>query len=50
MENTVDPNSGHAMRHVVYDHFGDTDVLRIESSTIPEPGADEVLLRVAGAG
>jgi len=50
MENTVDPNSGHAMRRVVYDHFGDTDVLRIESSTIPEPGAEDVLLRVAGAG
>ncbi|MFO7992715.1 MAG: NADP-dependent oxidoreductase [Marinobacter sp.] len=50
MENTAESKAGNAMRHVVYDRFGDADVLRVESATIPEPGADEVLFRVSGAG
>ena len=41
MENTADPNAGNAMRQVTYDRFGDADVLRIETSEIPEPGAEE---------
>ncbi|MGP9831719.1 NADP-dependent oxidoreductase [Marinobacter sp. NSM] len=38
------------MRHVVYDRFGERDVLRVTESPIPEPGEGEVLVRVHGAG
>ncbi|MCD1629418.1 MULTISPECIES: NADP-dependent oxidoreductase [Marinobacter] len=38
------------MRHVVYDRFGERDVLRVIESPIPQPGEGEVLVRVHGAG
>lgn len=38
------------MRHVVYDRFGARDVLRIAESQVPKPAADQVLIRVHGAG
>lgn len=38
------------MRHVVYDRFGERDVLRIAESPLPVPGDGEVLIRVHGAG
>jgi NADPH2:quinone reductase len=38
------------MRRVAYDRFGEADVLRVEPADIAEPGADEVRVRVAGAG
>jgi NADPH2:quinone reductase len=38
------------MRRVAYDRFGEVDVLRVEQADIAEPGADEVRVRVAGAG
>lgn len=39
-----------SMRHVVYDRFGDSDVLRVTDSPIPVPSEGEVLIRVHGAG
>ena len=46
------PESGTAtMRAVVQDEYGDTaDVLRPGEAARPEPGAGEVLVRVAAAG
>ena len=38
------------MRHVVYDRFGERDVLRVTESPIAQPGEGEVLVRVHGAG
>ncbi|WP_286816901.1 NADP-dependent oxidoreductase [Marinobacter sp. UBA3607] len=38
------------MRHVVYDRFGDSDVLQVTESPVPEPAEGEVLIRVHGAG
>lgn len=38
------------MQRVVYDRFGDPEVLRLETAERPEPGSGEVLIRVAGAG
>ncbi|WP_404367680.1 NADP-dependent oxidoreductase [Marinobacter sp.] len=38
------------MQRVVYDRFGDPDVLRLETAERPEPESGEVLIRVAGAG
>src|SRR5690554_215866 len=38
------------MRHVVYDRFGDSDVLQVTESPIPVPAGGEVLIRVHGAG
>ncbi|MEC7815082.1 MAG: NADP-dependent oxidoreductase [Pseudomonadota bacterium] len=39
-----------AMRHVIYDRFGERDVLQVVESPLPEPGEGEVLLRIHGAG
>lgn len=39
-----------AMRAVVQDSYGDTDVLRLERVEIPRPAATEVLVRVQAAG
>lgn len=38
------------MRQVVYDRFGDSDVLQVTESPVPVPGDGEVLIRVHGAG
>ncbi|KXO08846.1 NADP-dependent oxidoreductase [Marinobacter excellens] len=45
-----DPTETGTMRHVVYDRFGERDVLRVTESPIPQPGEGEVLVRVHGAG
>ncbi|HET8849729.1 MAG TPA: NADP-dependent oxidoreductase [Marinobacter sp.] len=39
-----------AMRHVIYDRFGERDVLQVVESPLPEPGEGEVLIRIHGAG
>jgi len=49
MESSDLTESG-TMRHVVYDRFGERDVLRVTESPIPQPGEREVLVRVHGAG
>src|SRR5580765_2605134 len=38
------------MKAIVQDVYGETDVLRLEEIDRPEPGDDEVLLRVRAAG
>lgn len=38
------------MRAVVRREYGETDVLRVESMALPEPGEGQVLLRVKAAG
>ncbi len=45
-----DATESNLMRHVVYDHFGARDVLRIAESEVPAPAAEQVLIRVHGAG
>jgi len=50
MQNSTDSSSDTTMRRVAYDRFGEVDVLRVEQADIAEPGADEVRVRVAGAG
>ncbi|MFO8142390.1 MAG: NADP-dependent oxidoreductase [Marinobacter sp.] len=49
MESSDLTESG-TMRHVVYDRFGEQDVLRVTESPVPVPGEGEVLIRVHGAG
>lgn len=50
MEFTNDNNSDTSMRHVVYDRFGERDVLQVVESPVPEPAEGQVLVRVHGAG
>ncbi len=50
MHKSTDSSPETTMRRVAYDRFGDADVLRVEQADIAEPGADDVLIRVAGAG
>ncbi|MCG2579905.1 MAG: NADP-dependent oxidoreductase [Marinobacter sp.] len=50
MENVVDQNAESSMCHVIYDRFGDRDVLRVVTSEIPGPDSGQVLIRVHGAG
>ncbi|WP_297798126.1 NADP-dependent oxidoreductase [uncultured Marinobacter sp.] len=50
MENLVDQNAESSMCHVIYDRFGDRDVLRVVTSEIPGPDSGQVLIRVHGAG
>ncbi|MCK7549013.1 NADP-dependent oxidoreductase [Marinobacter koreensis] len=50
MENTSDNATAASMRHVVYEQFGEPDVLQVVSSPVPEPGDGQVLIRVHGAG
>ena len=38
------------MKHLVYGEFGEPDVLTVAETTIPEPGPEEVLVRVRAAG
>ncbi|WP_417564917.1 NADP-dependent oxidoreductase [Marinobacter sp.] len=50
METTADQNAESKMRHVVYDRFGERDVLQVIQSDVPVPAAGQVLVRVHGAG
>ncbi|MDX1597361.1 MAG: NADP-dependent oxidoreductase [Marinobacter sp.] len=50
MENLVDQNAESSMCHVIYDRFGDRDVLRVVTSEVPGPDSGQVLIRVHGAG
>ena len=50
MENTSDNTTATTMRHVVYEQFGEPDVLQVVSSPVPQPGDGQVLIRVHGAG
>ena len=50
MQNSTDSSSDTIMRRVAYGRFGEVDVLRVEQADIAQPGADEVRVRVAGAG
>ena len=47
MENTKKATVNHAVR---YDHFGHSDILYIAELPMPEPKADEVLVKVKAAG
>ena len=38
------------MKHLVYHQFGEPDVLTVASSPVPEPGPEDVLVRVTAAG
>lgn len=50
MEITNENNIDTSMRHVVYDRFGERDVLQVVESPVPEPDAGQVLVRIHGAG
>ncbi|WP_336367412.1 NADP-dependent oxidoreductase [Marinobacter sp. C2H3] len=50
MEHNAEPARAGTMRRVVYDRFGEADVLTVVSGAVPEPGAGQVLVRVHGAG
>lgn len=50
MENAVDQNSESSMYHVIYDRFGDHDVLQVVTSEVPAPDSGQVLIRIHGAG
>ncbi|HET8801020.1 MAG TPA: NADP-dependent oxidoreductase [Marinobacter sp.] len=50
METTVDQNAPSSMRHVVYDRFGERDVLQVVHSAQPGLTPGQVLIRVHGAG
>lgn len=38
------------MKHLVYGEFGEPDVLTVAETAVPEPGPEEVLVRVRAAG
>ncbi|AZT82660.1 NADP-dependent oxidoreductase [Marinobacter sp. NP-4(2019)] len=50
MENAVDQNAESSMCHVIYDRFGERDVLQVVTSKVPAPDRGQVLIRVHGAG
>lgn len=50
MQNSTESSPEKTMRRVVYDRFGGPEVLKLETSEASEPGAGDVLVRVAGAG
>jgi NADPH:quinone reductase-like Zn-dependent oxidoreductase len=50
MDHSANQSINSSMRHVVYDQFGERDVLHLVHSDIPELGANQVLVRVHGAG
>ncbi|MDO3721729.1 NADP-dependent oxidoreductase [Marinobacter sp. chi1] len=50
MANSTDTLPESTMRHVIYDRFGERDVLQVVESEIPQPDAGQVLVRVHGAG
>jgi len=50
VQDRTDSSSETTMRRIAYDRFGESDVLRMERATVGEPGVDDVLIRVAGAG
>ncbi|MFL1407618.1 NADP-dependent oxidoreductase [Marinobacter sp. M1N3S26] len=46
----MDPRAVTTMKHLVYHQFGEPDVLTVEDAPVPEPGPEDVLVRVAAAG
>lgn len=50
MESTNENKIDTSMRHVVYDRFGERDVLQVVQSPVPQPDSGQVLVRVHGAG
>ncbi|MEE3169755.1 MAG: NADP-dependent oxidoreductase [Pseudomonadota bacterium] len=50
MPTTADQNAETSMRHVIYDRFGERDVLQVVRSDLPTPAEGQVLVRVHGAG
>lgn len=50
MENAVDQITESSMCHVIYDRFGDRNVLQVVTSEVPAPGSGQVLIRIHGAG
>ena len=38
------------MNYIQIEEHGDPDVLKLSSQSVPEPGVDEVLIRVEAAG
>ena len=39
-----------SMNYIQIEKHGDPDVLKLSSQTVPDPGLDEVLIRVEAAG
>lgn len=50
MPTTADQNAESSMRHVIYDRFGERDVLQVVRSDLPTAAEGQVLVRVHGAG
>ncbi len=50
MPTTADQNAETSMRHVIYDRFGERDVLQVVRSDLPTPAEGQALVRVHGAG
>lgn len=50
MTMTADQNAESRMHHVIYERFGERDVLQVVQSDIPAPADDQVLIKVHGAG
>ena len=38
------------MRAIALDRFGGPETLKVQTVAVPEPGADEILIRVESAG
>ena len=38
------------MKYIVFEKYGEAYVLKLKTQTVPEPGPDQVLIRVAAAG
>lgn len=50
MDTAIDQPSESSMKKVVYQQFGERDVLQVVSSDVPSPQDGQVLIRVHGAG
>lgn len=50
MPTNADQNAETSMRHVIYERFGERDVLQVVRSDLPTPAEGQVLVRVHGAG
>jgi len=49
-EGNIARNQGAVMQAIVVNQFGDADVMQVSNVKIPEPGPDELLVRVLAAG
>src|SRR5258708_37121352 len=49
-ETSTNPTTGTTMRAAALDKFGGVETIQMKTLPVPEPGPDEVLLRVESAG